>query len=255
MDTDWLVDTGDLALSGVPTGMVPSGEAGGFLHFRGPARPEQHGKPSLPLRTLRPSSEVYAVHGGGLGTRVAVFRFDPIAFLQEHELDDVPRDATLRIRRRAGSTSRIAPWTFRVTDEPQPVSARLFPQSPDLKYAVEVLAPNGDVLRRIEVERPVNRTKLDKARTGAITGWHRAALAARVRDWAGNHRVKQQQALDFAVDLGVLTAGTAALAVPPAERSQLRLRSRRQYFAEGAPLGAQEREADFRGPPPRSTSK
>ena len=76
-----------------------------------------------------------------------------------------------------------------------------------------------------------------------------------VRDWAGNHPVKQQQALEFAVDLGVLTAGTAALAVPAAERSRLRSRSRRQYFADGAPLGAQEREADFRGPPPRSTAR
>ena len=256
MDTDWLVDTGDLALSGVPTGMVAAGEAGGLLHFRGPERPEQAGKPSLPLRVLRPSSEVLAVHGGGLGTRVAVFHFDPIAFLEEHDLaGEVSPDCTLRIRRRAGSTSRIAPWVFPVTAEPRPVTARLFPQSPDLRYAVEVVDAQGDVLHRFEVERGVNRTTLDAARAGAITGWHRAALAARVRDWAGNHRVKQQEALDFAVDLGVLTAGTAALAVPPAERSRLRVRSRRQYFSDGAPLGAQDREADFRGPPSRSTAK
>lgn len=255
MDTRWIVDTGDLALSGVPTGMVPAGEAGGLLHFRGPDGRERTGGPTLPLRLLRPSRQVLAVHGGGLGTRVAVFHFDPIAFLQEHDLTHVSPDCILRIRRRAGSTSRIAPWVFPVTGEPQPVTARLFPQSPDLEYAVEVVDPEGEVLHTIEVQRPVNRTKLDRARAGAITGWHRAALAARVRDWAGNHRVKQQQALDFAVDLGVLTAGTAALAVPPAERSRLRMRSRRQYFANGAPLGAQEREADFRGPPSRSTSK
>ena len=255
MSTDWLVDTGDLVLSGIPTGMVPAGSAGGILHFRGPDAPERSGRPTLPLRQLRPSNEVLAVHGGGLGTRVAVFRFDPIAFLEEHDLPRVSPDCTLRIRRRAGSTSRIAPWVFPVTAEPRPVTARLFPQSPDLRYAVEVLDPEGNVLHLVEVERPVSRTELDRARAGAITGWHRAALAARVRDWAGAQPVRQQQALDFAVDLGVLTAGTAALAVPPAERGRLRLRSRRQYFADGAPLGAQDREADLHGPPSRATAK
>lgn len=255
MDTDWLVDPGGLELSGLPTGMVAAGEAGGLLHFRGSQDGQTTGRSSLPLRRISPSREVLAVHGGGLGTRVAVFYFDPIDFLQEHGLDDVSPRCMLRIRRHAGSTGRIAPWSFEVTADPQPVTARLLPSSPDLRYAVEVLEPDGTVLHRIEVKRAVTRTKLDKARTGAITGWHRAALAARVRDWAGNHDVKQQQALNYAVDLGVLTAGTAALAVPPAERSRLRLRSRRQYFSEGAPLGAQEREADLHQPPPRSTSK
>jgi len=255
IDTDWLVDTGDLALSGTPTGMVPAGEAGGLLYFRGPERPEREGKPTLPLTRRRPFRDVLAVPGGGLGTRVAVFHFDPVAFLEEHDLPRVSSECTLRIRRRAGSTSRIAPWEFAVRGEPQPVTARLFPQSDTLRYAVEVVAPGGTVLHVVEVERPVSRSRLDPERTGAITGWHRAALAARVRDWAGHDPVKASRALEYAVDLGVLTGGTAALAVPPEELRRLRLRSRREYFQDGSPLGAQEREADYHAPPPRSTSR
>jgi hypothetical protein len=255
MDASWLIDTGSLVPSGQPTGMIPAGKAGGLLHYRGPSTPGYDSRPTLPLRDPDASKEAIAVVGGGLGTRVAVFHLDPVAFLEEHDLPKVSPDCSLRLRKRSGSTSRIAPWILPITGAPQPVTARLFADSSSLRYAVEVLNPEGDVLHRVEVDRPVRRLKLDADRTGAITGWHRAALAARVRDWAGSNQVRVRKALAYAVDLGVLTAGTAALAVPPAERRRLRLRSRRQYFQDGAPLGAQGREADFRAPPPRSTSK
>lgn len=256
MDVHWVFDTGDLVLAGTPTGMVPAGAAGGRLHFREAEGRDRVADPSLPLRIPRPTHTAFAVPSGSIGTRVAVWHFDPIAFLEEHDLtSEVSPDSRLRLVRRPGSTSRIAPWTFDVTDGPRPVTARLLRRSPDLHYAVEVVGPKGNVLHVVEIRRPVVRTRLDRDREGAITGWHRAALAARVIQWAGSKKVRQQQALDFAVDLGVLTAGTAALAVPENERRGLSRRSRSQYAQDGAPLGAQRREADLESPPPRSTSR
>ena len=254
MDTRWMVDTGGLVVDGDPVGMVPVGEAGGWLHYEG-ARGRDAAGPRLPLRIPRATDTVWAVPGGGLGTRVAVFHFDPIDFLEKNGLHP-PADARLRIVKRIGSTSRIAPWEFGVTAEPLPVTARLLPKSEKLRYAVEVVARDGKLLKTVEVARDVHRTTAQRDQRGTITGWHRAVLAARVRDWAaGRGGDQQRQALAFAVDLGVLAAGTAALAVPEEERRTLRRRSRREYFQDGAPLGAQNREADVKAPPPRSTSR
>lgn len=255
MDTHWIVDTGRYAVSRVPpAGMVPEGRVGGFHHYRAPEDARRAAKPRLPLHVLRPKDDVLAVPGGGLGTRVACWHFDPIAFLEEHDLEARPGDH-IRLLRQPGSTSRIAPWEFDVTEEPKPVTARLLPTSHNLRYTVEVVRSDGNIVERIPVSRPVIRTRLDPKRRGAITGWHRAAMAQRVIDWARGNPVRSRRALDFAVDLGVLTEGTAALAVPENERRRLSRRSRRQYWQDGAPLGAQNREADFKGPPSRSTSK
>jgi hypothetical protein len=255
MDTRWIVDTGRFAVSDLPpAGMVPAGRTGGLHHYVAPEDARKAAKPRLPLKVLRPSDNVLAVPGGGLGTRVACWHFDPIAFLEEHDLKVVP-GCRLRLLRQPGSTSRIAPWEFSVTDEPKPVTARLLPTSHHLRYTVEIVRFDGNVVERIPVSRPVIRTKLDPKRRGAITGWHRAAMARRVIDWARGNPVRSRRALEFAVDLGVLTEGTAALAVPENERRRLSRRSRRQYWQNGAPLGAQNREADFKGPPSKSTSK
>ncbi|MFV1959392.1 MAG: hypothetical protein ACC662_08265, partial [Planctomycetota bacterium] len=175
--------------------------------------------------------------------------FDPIDFLREHDLD-VGREATLRILRRPGSTSRIVPWVFQADGEPLPVTARLFAHSRDLRYAVEVRAPSGEVLSTIEVSRPVRRARLDQKLQGAITGWHRAALVQRVLAWATRDPGRRNvQALDYAVDLGVLVEGTAALAVPRGEMRRLSRRNRTRYRQDGSPLGAPNHEADSHWPP------
>jgi hypothetical protein len=255
MDTAWMVRTGNLAVDGTPHGMVAAGEVAGWLHYRG-GRGQDATGPSLPLRVLRPERTVIAVPGGGLGTRVAVWYFDPIEFLEQQGIRP-PASARMRLLKRTGSTSRIAPWEFDVTGEPMPVTAMLLPNSESLRYAVEVTDSAGNVLETVEIERAVERVnELDRDVVGALTGWHRAAIAARVRDWAaGKGPVQQREALAFAVDLGVLTAGTAALAVPEEERRGLSRRSRRQYWQEGAPLGAQGREADIKAPPSRANAR
>jgi hypothetical protein len=53
----------------------------------------------------------------------------------------------------------------------------------------------------------------------------------------------------YAVDLGVLVEGSAALAVPDSERRRLSPRNRRLYDTDGVPLGAPRHEADLKGPP------
>jgi hypothetical protein len=194
------------------------------------------------------------VPGGGLGRRIAIWRFDPIDFLEAEGLTRVSPDCRIRLLRHKGSTARIAPWEFCVTDEPTPVTARIPGDGTNLRYTVVVVDASGDVLHRVDVDRPLRREEFDDDRAGAITGWHRAMMAARVIDWSSGNTVREQTALDFAVDLGVLTAGTAALAVPEAERRELSRRSRSQYWRQGSPLGAQDREADGYVPPPRSTN-
>jgi hypothetical protein len=256
MEAAWMVRTADgIEVAGEPSGMLATGEAGGWHHYRGTPGNEDTG-PSLPLRVARRDRAVLAVPGGGLGTRVAVWHFDPIAFLERHGLRPAA-DARLRLLKRRGSTSRIAPWEFGVRDEPLPVTALLFPKSETLRYAVEVVDRQGNVLETVEVERAVDRTQdLERELVGALTGWHRAALADRVRRWAARKgAIARRDALDYAVDLGVLTDGTAALAVPAEERRGLQRRSRRTYWQQGAPLGAQGREADIKAPPARAASR
>jgi hypothetical protein len=246
----WLVHPGALEVVDEPRGMVAAGKAGGVLRFvsaprtgRGPAE-----APTIPFRRPSEEDEVLSVRGGGLGTRIAVWRFDPARYLRAKGVA-VRGDMQVRILRREGSTSRIAPWTFAPGAEPTPVTARLLPENDRVRYAVEVRDLEGNVLHLFEEDRPIADTALEPQLEGAVTGWHRAALARRVMAWGGGDGTRGEEALAFAVDLGVLLEGTAGLAIPSAERRLLSRESRRLYHQDGAPLGAQGREADMRWPP------
>ena len=249
--TDWVVSPGSLELAAAPIGMKAAGRAAGKLRFVGaPGGPDR--VPTIPFRAPRAPRAALAVPGAGLDAHVALWHFDPIDFLQSHGIE-VPREATLRLLREAGSTSRIAPWTFGADGDPLPVTAKLMPESETLRYRVEVSLPSGEVVAVVPVEHPVFRERLGTAREGAITGWHRASLVRRVLDWADEDpEARTARAIDYAVDLGVLVQGTAALAVPRAELRRVSLRSRKQYHHDGAALGAPRREADLKWPPPGS---
>lgn len=252
--TNWVVHPGGLELAAAPVGMRAAGGAADLLRFVG-ASDGRDRTPTIPFRTHDTSRVALAVPGAGLDARVAVWHFDPIRFLQTHDID-VPRTATLRLLRARGSTSRIAPWIFEAAGDPLPVTAKLLPRSPTLQYAVEVRLASGEVVATIPVERPVMRERLPRELEGAITGWHRAALVRRVLAWAAEDPDRRAaQAIDYAVDLGVLVEGTAALAVPTEELRRVSLRSRSQYHHQGAPLGASRGEADMKWPPTHSMSE
>ncbi len=251
VQTDWVVHTGGLELAADPVGMTAAGRIADRLRFVG-ASDGRDRVPTIPFKAHARSRAAIAVPGGGLDTHVAMWSFDPIAFLDRHDVR-VPRDATVRLRRVRGSTSRIAPWTFAAAGDPMPVTAKLLPGSRTLRYDVEVRLPSGEVVATIPVEQPVFRERLEPARAGAITGWHRAALARRVLAWAERDETKRGErharAIAYAVDLGVLVQGTAALAVPRNELRRVPLRSRSEYHHDGAPLGAQRGEANLKWPP------
>jgi hypothetical protein len=82
-----------------------------------------------------------------------------------------------------------------------------------------------------------------------VSGWHRAALVHRVFGWAAHDGERRLRAQRFAVDMGVLVAGSSALAVPIRERARMSQRSRRLYDTDGVPLGAPRHEADVKSPP------
>ncbi len=248
LDTDWLVHAGGLELAAAPIGMRHTETVAGFMHFvaerGGPDR-----VPTIPMRSRRPEVDsVLAIPGGGLRSRIALWRFDPLRFVREHRLR-VPRGGSLALVGRRGSTYRIAPHAFRPGDEPRPVTAELSIESPTLRYAVEIRRPDGTAMQTIEVEQDVERRELDADLAGAVTGWHRAQLVQRVLAWGRQGDARdQREALQYAVDMGVLAAGTAALAVPRSELQGLVRRSRTEYRRQ-VPLGAQDGGADFEAPP------
>jgi hypothetical protein len=257
--SDWIVHPGDLVLGEErPIGVAAAGRAGTVLRFVSASRTGGRGErssdpPRIPFRRPEATSEVLAVRGGGLGTRVAVWRFDPARYLREKGV--VARDdLRVRILARKGSTSRIAPWLFEAGSQPLPVTARLLPEAEAVHYAVEVRDLEGNVLHLFEESHRVNRVESDATLEGTVSGWHRAALVRRVLAWAGEDTSRAAQALSYAVDLGVLVQGTAALAVPREERRLLPAASRRLYHDDGAPLGAQGRQADLKWPPAGSTT-
>ncbi|MFV1958799.1 MAG: hypothetical protein ACC662_05230, partial [Planctomycetota bacterium] len=86
MDTDWIVRSGALRLVGTPVGMTPAGRIGDAMRFVA-AAPRRDRIPTLPFATPETSPGALAVPGGGLGSRVAIWRFVPIGFLRKHDLD------------------------------------------------------------------------------------------------------------------------------------------------------------------------
>lgn len=247
---EWLVNPGEFVLaSAAPTGMTLQGEAGGLLHFTGQAATESEtARPTVPFLKRTLDREALLVPGGGFGAYLATWRFNPQAFLRARGFE-LREDLIVRLVARKGSTQRIAPHVFGAKDEARPVTARVKRGIDEVRYGIEIVDQEGMVIESYEQTLPTRTEKLDPILVGAVTGWHRAALVRRVFSWAGPDASLRQRALTFAVDMGVLVPGTAALAVPPTERRRLSRGSRQLYDNDGVPLGAQHREADFKSVP------
>ncbi len=248
---DWLMNPGTLMLSSAePNGMTLRGEAGGLLHFTGPVATETHTpRPNVTFLTRKKPREALLVGGGSYVGRIATWRFDPRAFLTEKGYD-LQENLKVRLVPKKGIAKRLAPNVFYATSNPLPVTALIVDrQKRDLQYKVEVIARDGHVIETYAERMPIRAKKLDSTLEATISGWHRASLVKRVYAWAGRDSARVQEAVRYAIDLGVLTSGNGALAIPANERQRLSQRNRRIYDSEGVPLGAPKREADYKTPP------
>lgn len=251
----WIVRANGLVLDAEPDGMTLVEEWGdGTLRFTGVAHTTADSRrPSIPMIVPRPENVAISVRSGGFGNRTALWRFDPAGFLASKGIEP-SRGASLRLLGQGKVSSRIAPCSFHATDEPLPVAAHVRSTKRDLRYTVVVLDAKGVEVARFAERLPIKTVPVANELEVALTGWHRAALVRRVQAWAGDDAQRRAQALRYAVDVGVLVQGTAALAVPNAELRRVSRESRRLYRQDGAVLGAQRREADLKVPPSGSMS-
>jgi hypothetical protein len=240
---------GVLAYASASADWVAAGDVGGVLRFVDAAGRDEHG--TLSFTALRGTEGAVSVRGGGFGTRVGVWRFDPAEHLRSRGIE--PREGLeVRLVRVPGAASRIAPDRFDALDEPLPVTSRLHSDADAVRYEVHVLE-DGEVVDVSGREEPLTRASLERKLEDALTAWHRARLVRRVLAWAAEEPdedgERQRAAVGYAVDAGVLAPGTAALALPPLERRLLTPRSRWQFDTDGVPLGASNGAADLRSPP------
>jgi hypothetical protein len=248
---DWLMNPGRMVLSSAPAfGMTLSGEAGGLLHFTGPAATEAHTpRPNVDFLTADKGGEALLVGHGSYMGRVATWRFDPSAFLTRKGFD-LREDLELRLRPVKGKSRRLAPNVFHASSDPLPVTTLLVSRTlKSVPYVVDVLDRHGHRIVTYTEELPLRTEKVGAGLEAAISGWHRAMLVRRVFAWAHGDAERRDEAMRYAVDLGVLVPGTGALAVPASERRRLTQRNRRIYDTEGVPLGAPRHEADLEQPP------
>ncbi|MDJ0976272.1 MAG: hypothetical protein QNJ98_17560 [Planctomycetota bacterium] len=252
----WIVRTHGLVLDAEPEGMKLAEEwADGTLRFTGVAHTTADSRrPSIPMIVPQPENVAISVRSGGFGNRTALWRFDPKSYLESKGITP-SRGIELRLLGHGKETSRIAPWSFHAHDDPLPVAAHVRSVKRGLRYTVQVLDKDGNEIRRFEERLPIRTVPVQNELEVALTGWHRAALVRRVNDWAEGDAKRRVHALRYAVDVGVLVQGTAALAVPNAELRMISRESRRLYRQDGAVLGAQRREADLKVPPSGSMSE
>jgi hypothetical protein len=244
---EWLMQPGELVLSSAPAeGMHLRGEAGGKLRFTGmAATTSSEPAPRVPFLTKQRSPEAVLIGSGSYAGRIATWRFDPRAYLVSRGFT-LYDTLTVHLIETRGSCDRLAPHTFEATAEPRPVTARLSSRTARLlQYRVEVRDQAGRIITRSDETLPLVRKDLDKELEGAISGWHRAQVVRRVFAWAHTDASRQAHARRFAVDMGVLVPGSAAIAIPETEKRRLTRELRRLYESDGVPLGAQRREADF----------
>lgn len=246
--TSLVVEPGSLAYDRMLSpGMEPAPTSGVRLAFRPEAAVFAGSRTQVSFLAPDGLLPALAVRGGGLGTRVAVWRFDPDAFLAGHGLSELRGRATFRLTGTTGFTQRVVPGVLAADAVALPLSARVLSDAQAVTYAVEVTAPG--LSKRFEVAEPLARLDADEPLGDAVTAWYRASMARHVLRWAGGDVLRLAKAVGFAVDLGVLLPGTAALAIPPAEQRALSPASRRTYRKDGALLGAPEGEADWIQPP------
>lgn len=248
---DWLMHPGTLVLSTAkPDGMRLAGDAGGRLKFTGMAatRPTDPA-PTVPFLSKRKTTHAQLVGHRTLASRIAVFRFDPAAYLKQKGFV-LTRGMTIKLGAVRGETRRLAPNAFEADGEPRPVTGQVIEaKAESFPYQVRVIDRHGNEVVTFDETLPLARPEVDKAMQAAVGGWHRAQIARRVFASAGAHGRKREEATRYAVDLGVLMPGIAAIAIPANERERLTPRLRRLYQTDGVPLGAPRREADVKQPP------
>ena len=118
-----------------------------------------------------------------------------------------------------------------------------------MKLQVQVLDRHGNEIVEFREALSLEQADVDADIAAAVGGWHRAKLARRAFAWAGSTGRDREAALLYAVDLGVLLPGVAAIAIPANQRETLGMRLRRLYSTDGVPLGAVlriPRSDDFR---------
>ncbi len=250
-NADWLMHPGELVLSSAPaTGMTYGGAAGGQLHFTGFAATERgQPAPTVPFLSPKRSTTATMVGSGRLSGRIAAFRFDPNDYLKRKGFV-LTTGMKIHLKAHAGASRRIVPNIFTPNGEPRPVTAQVLqPNADTFKYRVQVLNRHGVEVVEFEESLPLEKPDVDDDLAAAVSGWHRAHLAHRVFRWAGSISKKRQEAVRYAVDLGVLMPGIAAIAIPANERQRLTPQLRRLYSGDGVNLGAAKHEADAKQPP------
>ncbi len=251
---DWLMQPGELILSAAPAeGMTLSGEAGGKLHFTGIAATTADAPaPRVAFLSKSRTPEALLVGNGSLQGRIAAWRFDPKQYVASKGFT-FHDGLTIKLSALKGSTRRIAPSAIAASGEPVPVTALVFQRTAaDIGYHVDVLDRNDRIIVSYDEKLPLRREKLDADLQGAVSGWHRAQLVRRVFRWAGSNAKELSAARRYAVDMGVLMAGSSAIAIPISEKPRLTPELRRLYDTDGVPLGAQRHEADLKAPPRKS---
>lgn len=244
--TTLLVEPGGLAYDRALPGMLAAPSAGTRLAFRPEHVAYAGSRARVAFRAPEGALPALAVRGGGLGTRVAVWRFDPVDFLATRGLTATP-EAQLKVVGLGGFTQRVVPGFLETGAPAQTMAARVLSGAEAVTYTVEVETTEG--VRRIECTEPIARADVTEDLLDAVTAWHRARLARHVISWAGADPLKVAKAVAYAVDLGVLLPGTAALAIPEDEMRRLSRESRRTYRRDGALLGSPNGESDMIPPP------
>jgi hypothetical protein len=245
--TSLLVEPGGLAYAGVESATVAEGARGSLLAFR----PEHSGfsgaQAKLVFHAPDGALPALTVPGGGLGTVVAFWRFDPAQFLAEQGLE-ARAGSTITLSAGGGLAQRLVPASVQAHGPAVTVCARVFPQAPRIPYHVTVATPDGE--RRVRLEQAFERSGAERELVDAVTAFYRSRLARHVLAWGrGRSADEQREAVAYAVDLGVIVPGTCALAIPTDEQERLSRASRRQYRRDGAEVGAADGEADWIGPP------
>jgi hypothetical protein len=249
--SEMLVRSGEWVLASMPTNLRLAPAPEGLVRLvREPAieyeASADRRSEDVTFRNARPTSAPLVVAGGGLLSRVALWRFDPTETLREHGIDPQAGWEVVLVPR--GTTAHLAPERFSAVGEASPVSARVSGRASVLSYDVEVRA--GDtVVAKIPVRTPLQVSRVPREDADAVCAWHRARIVDRALTWAGSLQHRLDQALEYAVEAGVLVPGTAAIALPDAERRNLPRASRRQYDWDAIPLGAPSGAADLTSPP------
>jgi hypothetical protein len=208
--------------------------------------------PPLHVRSVAgaAAARTFLAQGYPIATSAFAWRADPAALLASLGVDAEAATA-VHLEAVSGSTSRIAPEVLAADEEPTVVMGRAY-RSGDVRMRVVAVGADGARLARRELVVPCDRSRPGEAVGDALRAYHRARLADRVARWAGADAKRQERALAYAVDMGVLRKGTAALAIPEDERGWLTKDDLRLYLTDGMPFDGDSPQGDFISPPPGS---